>query len=50
MNEPSVFGGEEMTLPKNSKHLTKDFQYYMHKDVHNAYGLLMAKSTFKGII
>ena len=46
MNEPSVFSGDELTLPKNVYHLTSDFEFYQHKDVHNVYGTLMAKATY----
>lgn len=30
MNEPSIFSGEELTLPKNAYHLTSDYNFYMH--------------------
>ncbi len=50
MNEPSVFSGDELTMIKNNIHITNDNKRYMHKDVHNAYGILMAKATYKGII
>ena len=50
MNEPSIFSGEELTLPKNAYHLTSDYNFYMHRDIHNAYGLLMAQATYEGLI
>lgn len=50
MNEPSVFSGDELTMDKDNIHLTSDNQQFQHKDLHNAYGLLMAKATYKGII
>lgn len=48
MNEPSVFGGPEGTMPKTSKHvLDDDFAtQILHRDVHNAYGLMMSKATY----
>jgi alpha 1,3-glucosidase len=46
MNEPSVFSGDELTMDKRSLHLTDKGILFEHKDVHNAYGLLMAKATF----
>lgn len=49
MNEPSVFGGEEGTLPKDSVHKLGDGTLVFHKDVHNAYGSLMSKATYNGI-
>lgn len=42
MNEPSVFSGDELTMPKNAIHLTKNNEHYLHKDLHNAYGILSA--------
>lgn len=50
MNEPSVFSGDELTFPKNNIHITSDNQIYLHRDLHNAYGVLMAKATYQGII
>jgi alpha 1,3-glucosidase len=50
MNEPSVFSEDELTMPKKAIHLTKDNIKYDHKDVHNAYGLLMAKASYEGIL
>lgn len=50
MNEPSVFSGDELTMDKTALHMTKDGRYFQHKDLHNAYGLLMAKATYQGII
>eukprot|EP00347_Sterkiella_histriomuscorum_P019095 403342966 len=50
MNEPSVFSGDELTLPKNAYHLTENHDYILHRDVHNAYGILMAKNSYQGII
>ena len=46
MNEPSVFSGDELTMDKMALHLTDNGTFYMHKDIHNAYGLLMAKATY----
>lgn len=50
MNEPSVFSGDELTMPKNAVHLTVNNKRYLHKDVHNAYGTLMAKMSHRGIV
>ncbi|KAJ3218096.1 hypothetical protein HDU67_006654 [Dinochytrium kinnereticum] len=36
MNEPSVFTGPEVTMPKDSKHVYG----WEHRDVHNIYGAL----------
>lgn len=48
MNEPSVFSGFELTLPKDVIHTDKFNDFYYHKDLHNAYGILMARSTYQG--
>jgi alpha 1,3-glucosidase len=50
MNEPSVFSEDELTMPKDTVHLTKDNEAVLHRDLHNAYGLLMAKASYKGIV
>lgn len=50
MNEPSVFSGDELTMPKNAVHVTADNTRYFHKDLHNAYGTLMARATHRGIL
>ena len=48
MNEPSVFSGPELTLPRNSRHVLDDpdATQVLHRDIHNAYGALMAKATY----
>lgn len=48
MNEPSVFDGPEGTLPKHAIHVLADNNAtkVLHRDVHNAYGALMAKATY----
>lgn len=50
MNEPSVFSGDELTLPKNVYHLTVNHEYILHRDVHNANGILTSKNSYLGII
>lgn len=39
MNEPSVFGGPEVTMPKNVLH-HGDVE---HREIHNLYGMLMVR-------
>uniref|UniRef100_A0AC35TZI0 Cadherin domain-containing protein n=1 Tax=Rhabditophanes sp. KR3021 TaxID=114890 RepID=A0AC35TZI0_9BILA len=46
MNEPSVFNGPEVTMPKDIKH-HGDFE---HRDIHNVYGLLHHSSSYQGLI
>lgn len=36
MNEPSVFNGPEVTMPKDNKHSTLAGTFE-HRDVHNLY-------------
>lgn len=55
MNEPSVFSGPEITMPKSAMHAiyvegTSKYIRAMHGEVHNAYGLMMSKATFEGIL
>jgi len=40
MNEPSVFSGPEITMPKNLLHIiaSKVPKQVLHRDVHNLYG------------
>ncbi|CEF66342.1 Neutral alpha-glucosidase AB [Strongyloides ratti] len=46
MNEPSVFNGPEVTMPKDIKH----FGDFEHRDIHNIYGLLHHSASYQGII
>lgn len=46
MNEPSVFSGPEITMPKTNLHGNN----VEHRDLHNLYGQLMVKSTFTGLL
>ena len=56
MNEPSVFSGPETTLPKSAMHTiyidgsNSRYKTVSHGEVHNAYGLMMAKATFDGVL
>ncbi|CAG9314338.1 unnamed protein product [Blepharisma stoltei] len=45
MNEPSVFSGPEITMPKSNLHGSIE-----HRDLHNIYGMYMHKSTYKGLM
>jgi len=44
MNEPSVFNGPEVTMPKDKKHMD-DIE---HRDLHNMYGYLYTMATHQG--
>ena len=41
MNEPSVFSGEEGVMNKTAIHIRADGTEILHRDAHNAYGLMM---------
>ncbi|CAG9326902.1 unnamed protein product [Blepharisma stoltei] len=45
MNEPSVFSGPEITMPKDNFHGN-----YEHREVHNIYGLYMQRATSEGLV
>ncbi len=48
MNEPAVFGYNNGTLPKTVQHYLEG-QYATHAQVHNVYGLQMARATQNAI-
>ena len=50
MNEPSVFGAEQQTLPLQSKHMLVDGTIIRHRDVHNIYGSMMHRTTHRGVL
>lgn len=50
MNEPSVFDTRSKTLPKDTLHYMSDGRCFEHRDIHNAYGALMQRSTFRGLL
>ncbi|CDW76776.1 neutral alpha-glucosidase ab [Stylonychia lemnae] len=49
MNEPSVFNQDETIMPKHNLHVLSNDKTVLHRDVHNAYGLLMSMATYKGL-
>ncbi|XP_004521723.1 neutral alpha-glucosidase AB isoform X2 [Ceratitis capitata] len=46
MNEPSVFNGPEVTMPKDMIH----YGNWEHRDVHNLYGHMHVMGTFDGLL
>ncbi|KAJ0170469.1 hypothetical protein K1T71_013840 [Dendrolimus kikuchii] len=57
MNEPSVFNGPEVTMPKDCRHYksAQDGQdglasFWEHRHVHNEYGLWNIKATYEGML
>lgn len=49
MNEPSVFNGPEVTMPKDNLHNT-EMGTYEHRVVHNLYAHMQLVSTFDGLV
>lgn len=57
MNEPSVFNGPEITMPKDCRHYKppQDGQdgltsYWEHRHIHNEYGLWHIRGTHEGML
>jgi alpha-glucosidase (family GH31 glycosyl hydrolase) len=50
MNEPSVGGMEDGTMPKTNVHILGDSWKVLHRDVHNVYGHMMAKATYEALL
>lgn len=48
MNEPSVFNGPEVTMPKDNLHLGD--RQVEHRDVHNMYGFYHHLATADGLV
>lgn len=46
MNEPSVFNGPEVTMPRDAVH---PHGMVEHRDVHNMYGYYVHRATFEGL-
>ncbi|KAJ5795229.1 hypothetical protein N7457_001828 [Penicillium paradoxum] len=46
MNEPSVFNGPDMTMPKDNLH----YGNWEHRDIHNINGLTLVNATYKAML
>ncbi|KAK9871594.1 hypothetical protein WA026_012974 [Henosepilachna vigintioctopunctata] len=46
MNEPSVFNGPEITMPKDCLH----YEGWEHRHLHNLYGFAYSAITYKGLL
>lgn len=46
MNEPSVFNGPEVTMPRDAIHPHGNVE---HRDLHNMYGYYVHRATFEGL-
>jgi alpha 1,3-glucosidase len=49
MNEPSVFNSDYNGMPMNNTHIQADGTIVQHRWVHNAYGALMHRASWKGL-
>ncbi|XP_048486007.1 neutral alpha-glucosidase AB [Plutella xylostella] len=57
MNEPSVFNGPEITMPKDCRHYkppqdghTGIASFWEHRHIHNEYGLFHVRATHAGLL
>lgn len=50
MNEPSVFSTSSKTVPLEARHYKADGRSFEHRDVHNAYGALQQRSSYRGLL
>ena len=50
MNEPSVFSTLSRTVPLDQLHWKADGRSFEHRDLHNAYGALHQRSTYRGLL
>ncbi|XP_060808019.1 neutral alpha-glucosidase AB [Amyelois transitella] len=57
MNEPSVFNGPEITMPKDNRHYKESESgsegpaaYWEHRHIHNEYGLYYIRATHQGML
>jgi len=46
MNEPSVFGGLDMTMPRDNLH----YGDWEHRDLHNIYGITFHNATYHALV
>ena len=49
MNEPSVFGGPEITMPKNNIHFDNEREVE-HYELHNLYGFYYNMATYEALV
>jgi len=53
MNEPSIWKDDafdvQVGMPMNNTHIMTDSTVVQHRWVHNAYGALMQRASFKGL-
>lgn len=50
MNEPSVFNTGTGTMPMDAIHMKADGTTVTHLELHNAYGALHQRSSYRGLL
>ena len=50
MNEPAVFSTSTHTMPLDMVHWRANGKSFEHRDIHNAYGALHQRSSFRGLL
>ena len=50
MNEPAVFSTDSHTMPMDAIHVRDDGTEITHLEVHNAYGALHQRSSYRGLL
>jgi len=50
MNEPAVFASEMRTMQLNNVHKDDNMNWILHRDVHNAYGSMVQKAIYEGLL
>mmetsp|Transcript_15077 Transcript_15077/g.19056 ORF Transcript_15077/g.19056 Transcript_15077/m.19056 type:complete len:412 (+) Transcript_15077:821-2056(+) len=50
MNEPAVFSTDSHTMPMDAVHVKADGTTLQHLEIHNAYGALHQRSSYRGLL
>jgi len=50
MNEPAVFSTDSHTMPMDAIHVKTDGTTRTHLEIHNAYGALHQRSSYRGLL
>lgn len=50
MNEPAIFSTDTHTMPLDAVHVKADGTQFTHLEVHNAYGALHQRSSYRGLL
>lgn len=50
MNEPTVYDSDTTVMPPDKMHCRANSKCFEHRDLHNAYGGLQQKASYKGLL